>query len=81
MESDNLKVLQKNINEELKKLYNRLCINRLSLNITKINFVIFHAISKPKIPITILIDNKDIEVKYVRYIGILIDSQLSFDTI
>ena len=67
------------MNEELKKLYNWLCINRLSLNISKTNFIIFHAVNKPKIPVTILIDNKSIdEVMYVKYLGILIDSQLSF---
>ena len=79
MESSNLKDLERSMNIELKKLYVWLCVNRLSLNITKTNFVIFHAINKPKIPITILIDNKAIdEVKYVKYLGILIDSQLTF---
>ena len=79
MESDNLKVLEKNMNIELKKLYDWLCINRLSLNITKTNFVIFHSINKPKTPVTILIDNEAIdEAKYVKYLGILIDSQLTF---
>ena len=53
--------------------------NRLSLNITKTNFVIFHSINKPKNPITILI-NKDAidEVKHVKYLDVLIDSQLTF---
>ena len=55
MESDNLKVLEKDMNIELKKLYDWLCINRLSLNITKTNFVIFHSINKPKNPVTILL--------------------------
>ena len=64
---------------ELKKLHEWLCINRLSLNISKTNFVIFHAINKPKFPITILINKKAIdEVKYVKYLGVLIDSHLSF---
>ena len=49
------------MNKELKKLYEWLCINRLSLNITKTNFVIFHAINKPKFPITILINKHAIE--------------------
>ena len=52
-----------------------LAVNRLSLNISKTNFVLFHAINKPKIPITIKINKKAIEeVKF----GILIDSQLTF---
>ena len=54
-------------------------IYRLSLNITKTNFVIFHAINKPKFLITILINKKAIEeVKFVKYIGVLIDSHLTF---
>ena len=67
------------MNRELIKLHEWLCINRLSLNISKTNFVIFCPINKPKIPITIQISKKAIdEVKYVKYLGILIDSQLSF---
>ena len=67
------------MNKELKKLYEWLCINRLSLNISKTNFVIFHAINKPKFPVTILINKQAIEeVKYVKYLGVLIDSHLSF---
>ena len=57
----------------------RLCINRLSLNISKTKFVIFHASNKPKYPITILINNKTIdEVKYIKYLGVTLDTQLSF---
>ena len=67
------------MNKELKKLYEWLCINRLSLNISKTNFVIFHAINKPKFPITILINKQAIdEVKFVKYLGVLIDAQLTF---
>ena len=61
MESDNLNVLEKNMNIELKKLYDWLFINRLSVNITKTNFVIFHSINKTKNPVTILIYNKAID--------------------
>ena len=67
------------MNKELEKLHEWLCINRLSLNITKTNFVIFHSINKPKNPITILINKEAIdEVKHVKYLGVLIDSQLTF---
>ena len=79
LEDSNLNSLEYVMNKELKKLYEWLCINRLSLNIAKTNFVIFHAINKPKSPITILINKQAIdEVKYVKYLGILIDSHLSF---
>ena len=67
------------MNKELKKLYEWLCLNRLSLNISKTNFVIFHARNKPKVPVTICINRQAIEeVKYVKYLGVLIDSQLTF---
>ena len=67
------------MNKELEKLHEWLCINRLSLNITKTNFVIFHSINKQKKPITILINKEAIdEVKHIKYLGVLIDSQLTF---
>lgn len=41
-ESDDLKQIERTVNKELKKLHEWLCLNRLSLNISKTNFVIFH---------------------------------------
>ena len=79
LESDNLNVLEKTMNKELEKLHEWLCLNRLSLNISKTNFVIFQPINKPKVQVTILIDKEAIEEEqYVKYLGILIDSQLTF---
>ena len=67
------------MNKELEKLYEWLCINRLSLNISKTNFIVFHAKNKPILPITILINNKAIdETDHVKYLGVLIDSKLTF---
>ena len=67
------------MNKEFEKLHNWLSINRLSLNITKTNFVIFHSFNKPKAHVTILINKEAIDkVKHVKYLGILIDSQLTF---
>ena len=78
-ESNELKSLEKIMNKELMKLYEWLCINRLSLNISKTNFVVFHAKNKPKSPVTILINNKAIdEVEEVKYLGIIIDSKMTF---
>ena len=79
LESDDPTKLEKIMNKELEKLHEWLCINRLSLNITKTNFVIFHSINKPKKPITILINKEAIdEVKHIKYLGVLTDSQLTF---
>ena len=79
-ESDNLNRLEKTMNKELEKLHEWLCLNRLSLNISKTNFVVFHAKGKPKHSVvTILINKQAIdEVNSVKYLGILIDSQLTF---
>ena len=77
--SNDLKNLEKKMNKELQKLYEWLCINRLTLNISKTNYIIFHAIKKPKVPVTILINKCSIEeTKYGKYLGVLIDPQLSF---
>ena len=77
-ECKDLRNLEKIMNFELKKLYEWLCINRLSLNISKTKFVIFHVPNKPKYPITILINNNAIdEVKYIKYLGVTLDAQLS----
>ena len=44
------------MNKDLNKHYEWVCIN-----ITNTNFVIFHAINKPRFPVTILINNKNIQ--------------------
>ena len=77
-ENENLAQMEKIINLELKKLSMWLKINRLSLNIGKTNFVIFHPFNKPlKYRITLKIDRKAImEKSYITYLGIIIDSTL-----
>ena len=45
-ESNSLQELER-INKELRKLYLWLNVNRLSLNIDKTNFLIFHPYNKP----------------------------------
>ena len=74
-----LNTLQKVVNKELKKLSLWLVANRLALNISKTNFVLFSARNKPTMNITILLNKQAIAEKgYVKYLGILIDSQLTF---
>ena len=79
-ESPDLLNLEKTINKELKKLYQWLCSNRLALNIDKTNFVLFHSIQKPITkPVTLLINRKAIkQANFVKYLGVLIDSNLSW---
>ena len=79
-ESNDLTNLEKTINKELKKLYQWLCSNRLALNIDKTNFVLFHSLHKTiDKPVTITINKKAIsQANYVKYLGVLIDSNLSW---
>ena len=56
-------------------------MNRLSLNVKKTNFVLFHPSNKPlKQNITLnKINNKAInEVKYIKYLGVVLDSSLTW---
>ena len=65
-ESSSLQELEKTINKELHKLYLWLNVNRLSLNIDKTNYIIFHPYNKPmKQHITIKINKKAIKEKKV----------------
>ena len=63
----------------MRKLVNWLNSSHLALNISKINFVIFSAKNKPVKPVIIILNRQAIEQKdHVKYLGILIDSKLSF---
>ena len=79
-ESKSLEDLEKTVNKELKKLNNWLIINRLSLNIGKTNFVIFHPYNKKiKKNVTLKINKKAISEKSeIRYLGVTIDSTLTW---
>ena len=79
-ESKSLQDLEKTINKELNKLSLWLNVNRLSLNIDKTNYIIFHPYNKPaKHHITIKINKKAInEKEFIKYLGVLIDPSLSW---
>ena len=79
-ESSSLDNLERTVNSELNKLFLWLNVNRLLLNIDKTNFIVFHPYNKPiKKRITIKINNKAIKEKeYIKYLGVLIDSTLSW---
>ena len=77
-ESDDLIKLEKVVNKELKNIFLWLNVNRLSLNVSKTNFIIFHPYNKPlKQHITLKINNKAImEKDSIKYLGVIIDSEL-----
>ena len=70
-------MLESNINAELNNIHIWLCSNKLSLNVEKSNFVIFHAPQK-KLEcqnFMLSINNKQLKREFcIRYLGILIDS-------
>ena len=79
-EAGSMKQLESVINKELKKLYTWLIVNRLSLNIEKNNFIVFHPYNKPvKEQITLKIHKKAIAEKDdIKYLGVMIDSTLTW---
>jgi len=75
-----LKSLEKKMNDELKKLYEWLITNKLTLNIKKSNFVIFSSLRKKvHYEVNLKINCVPLENKnYVKYLGILLDSNLTW---
>ena len=80
-EAETVKILEAVINRELRKLDTWLIVNRLSLNIAKTKFLVFHPYNKPmKQRITLKIHKKAItENEYIKYLGIMVDSTLSWN--
>ena len=78
--SDNLINLQKVVNGELRKVRKWLDANRLSLNISKTNYVIFHSPSRGSDEfIRIKLGSKTLtRVDYIKYLGVLVDSTLTW---
>ena len=68
-----------NINIELKKVYDRLKVNKLSLNISKTKFIIFHS-PQQNVTIPLLyVDNTHIEcVKNFNFLGIYFNQHMSW---
>lgn len=80
-ESKSLQILQKRINSELINVHTWLSANKLSLNIEKSNFIIFHPPQKilQDISFNVSLKNKQLKREYcIKYLGILIDSHLSW---
>ena len=67
-ESNSIQDLEKTINKELNKLYLWLNVNRLSLNIDKTNYKIFHPYNKPMKQHIIKINNKAGNTKFQTYL-------------
>ena len=76
--SNSLLTLQTNLNKELAEVYKWLCVNKLSLNIEKSNFVIFHPRQR-KIETNIqIVVNQQLLKLSIKYLGVTSDSKLNW---
>ena len=76
----NPKTLRKKVNEDLKLIFDWLCANRLSLNVSKTEFIIF---KPPKLSlrerITLKLNGVTLyESTKIKYLGILMDDRLTW---
>ena len=78
--NSNLAELESIVNYNLKMVSDWLTANKVSLNIDKTNFIIFHPPQKVKGHLVKLtIDKREIaQEKFIKYLGLIIDSHLSW---
>ena len=75
----NLKDLNDKVNEELANISIWLKVNKLSLNVKKTHFLVFHNKKKPIEKVEIFIDNKAIDQKNnTKFLGVYIDDKLTW---
>ena len=75
-----LKVLESKVNNELVNIHTWLSANKLSLNIDKSNLVFFHPPQR-KLPfhVTLSLNGINLNQEFsIKYLGIIIDSNLSW---
>jgi hypothetical protein len=77
----NLNDLETIMNNELKLLYEWLCSNRLSLNVSKTHFMVFSPTRKKPVQIPSLkIENSEItRVMHTKFLGVILDDKLSWN--
>lgn len=78
--TNNLLSLQTNLNNKRAKVYEWLCVNKLSLNIDKSNFVIFHSKQRrTDTNVQIIINEQQLKQEdSIKYLGIMLDSALNW---
>ena len=75
----NINTLIDTMNNELKKLYEWMCINKLSLNIKKTKFMVLTMKKNPEINQSVHINGQVIEqVNKFKFLGVIIDSHLKW---
>ena len=81
--SNNINSLEQSTNEELKAISKWLQTNKLSLNVMKTKYILFHKPRKKidRRKIEIKIDNNNIEeVSHIKFLGAYIDNNLTWKT-
>ena len=77
---EDLKNVVQNMNTTLDNIYRWLCVNKLSLNIEKTNYIIFHNAQR-KLPFKpkVQIDDKEISmVQFTKFLGVYIDNNMNW---
>lgn len=76
----NTATIKKILNQELRNIYTCLCVNKLSLNVVKSNFMLFHPPPKRiNFKITPNINHKPLkQEENIKYLGILLDCHLNW---
>ena len=80
LDDSNINNLINTFQEELSKISNWMRVNKLSINIDKTKYMIFHS-PRQKIPsnIKLYLDNEEIEqVDNIKYLGIIFDNNLNW---
>ena len=68
--------LEKDVNTEVKKINDWMCLNKLSINYTKIEFLLITK-KRNNADFNITMNNRKIERKsHVKYLGVIIDDAL-----
>ena len=79
MSHKNEHVLKDLLNTELQKVNTWFKCNKLSLNINKTNFILFHSKQNTIDPICLNIDGKELSrVKSTKFLGVFIDESVNF---
>ena len=67
------------LNQELSNIYDWLSANKLSLNVAKTKYMLFHTINKKLPTLTLKINDLEIErVTHFNFLGLIIDCQLNW---
>ena len=80
IQGKNIDTMCKTMNAELEKLLHWLNINKLSLNVNKTHYMVFHK-SRHKVSMCHKLSINNVEINYVdktKFLGVIIDSKLSW---